>query len=146
MAAQNTTDKITWHSRKLFTTLTNSYQSLSSASPSLVILQTPLINHILLLQYDLSPPLMTRFLIKCMHAMFYHREKSLQRFGESPVCMGDALPTSCRSLLEAPGPPLPLTKHYPHPMADFLAFFLQRFQLTLYLHGSTSLLLYSKGN
>lgn len=145
MAAQNTTDEITWHGRKSFTALTNSYQSLSSASPSLVILQTPLINHILLLQYDLSPPLMTCFLIKCVHAIFYRGEKSLQRFRGSPVCTEDALPTSCRSLLEARGPPLPLTKSDPHPTVHFSALFLQCFQLTRYLHGSISLLLYSRG-
>lgn len=145
MAAQITTNEITWHGRKLFTTLTNSYQSLSSASPSLVILQTPLTNHILLLQYDLSPLLVTHFLIKCMYAMFYRGEKLLWRFGGSPVCREDALPTGCRSLLKAPGLPLHLNGHCPHPMVGFLALFLQHFQSTPYLHSSTSLLLYSKG-
>lgn len=145
MAARNTTDKTTRRGLKFFTTLRNSYQPLSSVSPSLVILQTPLINHFLLLQYDLSPLLMTLFLIKCMHVLFYHREKWLWRFRGFPVCIEDALSTSCRSLLEAPGRPWPLTKRYPHPMVDFLALFFQRFWLTCYLHGSTSLLLYSGG-
>lgn len=113
-------------------------------SPSLIMLQTPLGNHILLLQYDLSPLLTTRFLIKCMNAMFYRREKLLRMFRGSPVCTEDALPTSCRNSLQAPGPPLPLAKCYPHPTVDCLALFLQRFWLTHYLQDSTSLLLYSK--
>lgn len=145
MAARNTTNKTTRRGLKFFTTMTNSYQSLSSVSPSLVILQTLLINHFLLLQYDLSPLLMTFFLIKCMHAFFYHREKWLWRFRGPPVCIEDALSTSCSSLLEAPGRPRPLTKRYPHPMVDVLALFLQHFWLTRYLHGSTSLLPYSGG-
>lgn len=54
-------------------------------STSLIMLQTPLGNHILLLQYDSSPPLTTHFLIKCMNATFYRREKSLWVFRGSPV-------------------------------------------------------------
>lgn len=134
--------KITWHGRKWFST--DSYQSLSSAPPSLVILQTLLINHILLLQYDLSPPLMIHFLNKCVHAVFYRGEKLLWRFRGSPVCVEDALPTTCRNLLEAPGLPFPLNRHCPRPMVGFSALFLQCCQLTCYLHDSTSLLLYSK--
>lgn len=113
-------------------------------SPSLIVLQTLLGNHILLLQYDLSPPLTTHFLIKAMNAMFYPREKSLWVFRGSPVCTEDALPTSCRNSLQAPGPPLPLAKCCPHPIVDCLALLLQHFWLTHCLLDSTSLLLYSK--
>lgn len=114
-------------------------------STSLIMLQTPLGNHILLLQYDSSPPLLTTlFLIKCMNTMFYHREKSLWVFRGSPVCTEDALPTSCRNSLQAPGPPLPLAKCCPYPTVDCLALFLQCFWLTHYLFDGTSLLLHSK--
>lgn len=113
-------------------------------SPSLIMLQTVLGNHILLLQNDLLPLLTTHFLIKCMNAMFHHREKSLRVLRGSPVCTEDALPTSCRNLLQAPGPPLPVAKCCPHPIVDCLALFLQSFWLTRYLLDSTSLLLYSK--
>lgn len=61
--------KITWHGRKLFSTLTVTSHFLLPPT-SLVILQTPLINHILLLRYDLSPLLMIHFLNKCVHAYF----------------------------------------------------------------------------
>lgn len=92
----------------------------------------------------LVPLLTTHFLIKCVNAMFHRREKSLWMFRGSPLCTEDALPTSCRNSLQAPGPPLPLAKCYPHPIVDFFALFLQCFWLTHYLLDSTSLLLYSK--
>lgn len=105
-------------------------------SPSLIMLQTPLGNHILLLQYDLSPPLTTHFLIKCLNAMFYRREVAVdvQRI---PSLHRRCFAHQLQKLASGIRPPLPLAKCYPHPVVDCLALFLQHFWLTHYLLDST---------